>query len=216
MTWASAFCGVDNDALRKVAAIMATRSMTFWPSLLQKTYRESCARAATPASSGTFLCRPVMTLVDSHDAGPAAADVVQHRLGDLETDAQALQSGRNRPAQVVNAPRHDRYGACGGCRSLDTGVHNGLVERGLRLGLAGERGAQKPWKHDRAVYTTFSQCPLGLGVVVRQQSPEQIARRATQGHHVRNAVLGPLARYGPRRQVLRNLPQVIPATSPRR
>jgi hypothetical protein len=36
-----------------------------------------------------------MTLVDSGDAAPAAADMVQHRFGNLKPDAQALQAGRD-------------------------------------------------------------------------------------------------------------------------
>jgi hypothetical protein len=47
---------------------------------------------------------------------PAAADMVQHCLGDFEPDSQALQAGGNRSPQIVNAPGHDRHGVrASGC-----------------------------------------------------------------------------------------------------
>jgi hypothetical protein len=57
---------------------------------------------------GSLLRCPVMALIDPRDARAAPADVVQYRLGDFETDAQAPQAGGNRSPQIVNAARYNR------------------------------------------------------------------------------------------------------------
>ena len=39
---------------------------------------------------GTLLLCPVVPLINPHHASPASAQMVQHRLGDLEAHAEAL------------------------------------------------------------------------------------------------------------------------------
>ena len=45
-----------------------------------------------------------MPLIYSDYASSASAQMVQHRLGDFEADAEAPQPCRKRPAQVMQAP----------------------------------------------------------------------------------------------------------------
>ena len=47
---------------------------------------------------------PVVPLINSHYASSASAQMVQHRLGDFEAHAEALQPCRERPAQVMQPP----------------------------------------------------------------------------------------------------------------
>jgi hypothetical protein len=49
-----------------------------------------------------------------------------------------LWAGRNRPAQIVNAPGHDRRGACAGCQSVNTATP--ALSTALRLRAPSERG----------------------------------------------------------------------------
>jgi hypothetical protein len=49
-----------------------------------------------------------MTLIGARNASAGATDMVQNRLGDFEPDAGALQTNRNRSAQIVHVPRHKR------------------------------------------------------------------------------------------------------------
>jgi hypothetical protein len=75
-------------------------------------------------------------VVDARNAGPAAAAVVQNRLGDFEPDAQVLQAGGNRSPQIVNASRYYR---------------RGLVpyrRRGSGMGI-GDVLLNKPWRCTR-------------------------------------------------------------------
>jgi hypothetical protein len=65
-----------------------------------------------------------MALIDSGDAGAAAADVVEYRFCHFEPDAQTLQACRDRPAQIVNAPRRE---------ARTTGIRHGPIEG--RLGF---------------------------------------------------------------------------------
>jgi hypothetical protein len=76
---------------------------------------DHCHDVSSPCIEGrTLLDRPVMTLIDARNASAAAADMVQNRLGDFETDSQALQAGGKRSPQIVNAPRYNRSGARAG------------------------------------------------------------------------------------------------------
>src|SRR6516165_4675668 len=50
-----------------------------------------------------FLC-PIVPLINPDYASSASAQMVQHRLGDFETHAEALQPCREGPAQVMQPP----------------------------------------------------------------------------------------------------------------
>ena len=53
---------------------------------------------------GAFLLCPIVLLINPDHASAASAQMVQHRLGDFEAHAEALQPCRKRPAQVVQPP----------------------------------------------------------------------------------------------------------------
>jgi hypothetical protein len=62
------------------------------------------AAARRCADRGAFLLCPIVPLINPDDATSAPAQMVQHRLGDFETHAEALQSCREGPAQVMQPP----------------------------------------------------------------------------------------------------------------
>jgi hypothetical protein len=48
-----------------------------------------------------FLLCPIVPLVDPNYASPAPAQMIQHRLGDFDARAKALQPRRQCPAQIM-------------------------------------------------------------------------------------------------------------------
>src|SRR5579884_2321593 len=55
--------------------------------------------------SGTLLGGPVVSLVDARHSAPRTADMIENGLGDLEANTQALKTSRDRPPDIVGAPR---------------------------------------------------------------------------------------------------------------
>ena len=53
---------------------------------------------------GALLLCPVVPLINPDYASAASAQMIQHRLGDFEAHAEALQPCRKRPAQVMQPP----------------------------------------------------------------------------------------------------------------
>src|SRR5262252_5032884 len=53
---------------------------------------------------GAFLLCPIVPLIDSNYTSPTSAQMIQHRLGDFEAHAEALQPCGEGPAQVVQPP----------------------------------------------------------------------------------------------------------------
>jgi hypothetical protein len=53
---------------------------------------------------GAFLLRPIVPLINPDYASSASAQMVQHRVGDFEAHAEALQSRRYCPSQIMQPP----------------------------------------------------------------------------------------------------------------
>src|SRR5689334_3324263 len=88
------------------------RALESWSSGLERHHGAASLRTfdqghdvSTPSiQGGTLLCGPLVSLVDPNDPGPASGDVVEHRLRHLQPHPEALQSGRQGSAQVMQAP----------------------------------------------------------------------------------------------------------------
>src|SRR5580693_6341046 len=54
-----------------------------------------------------LLISPFVALIDAHDPGAAAGDMVENGLRDLKPNTKLLQPRRHRSAKVVKAPVFD-------------------------------------------------------------------------------------------------------------
>jgi hypothetical protein len=82
----------------------------------------------------TLLSCPIVTLIHAGDAATTAADVIQNRFGDLESDAKPLQTGCDGAAQVVHAPESERRWRCTRrCSGFGARIHDRCVERTFRF-----------------------------------------------------------------------------------
>ena len=107
-----------------------------------------------------FLLCPIVPLINPDYASAASTQMVQHRLGDFEAHAEALQPCRKRPAQVVQPPAGNT-----GC-----GVERRLRFRPAAKGrsaLAGEDASFR--KLVRALGEGIRTLDPDLGKVVRAQ-----------------------------------------------
>ena len=78
-----------------------------------------------------LLCLPIMSLIDARNSTLRTADVVQHRLGYLETDTQSLKTRSDCAPQIVSPPRRNFRAPL---RNL---VHR-FIEAALGLGKTGD------------------------------------------------------------------------------
>ena len=127
-------------------------------------------------------------LINPDHASAASAQMVQHRLGDFEAHAEALQPRRKRPAQVVPPPAGNT--GCG-------------VERRLRF---------RPAAKGRSAHAREDECQLrplvralDIPGPVGREGVQKLACWLAQRYEMRNAVLGSRGWYRPGRQVFRKL-----------
>jgi hypothetical protein len=93
------FCGVRLPALR----IVPGRTFGEWQPLScrQPAFRRGEKVRRPCVECGAFLLCPIVPLIDSDYASPTSAQMIQHRLGDFEAHAEALQPCCERPAQIM-------------------------------------------------------------------------------------------------------------------
>ena len=83
---------------------------------------------------GAFLLCPIVPLIYPDYASPTSAQMIQHRLGDFETDAEALQPCRKRPAQVMQPPAGNTRRGVRALTSLSTSRRSVFrARRGRRM-----------------------------------------------------------------------------------
>jgi hypothetical protein len=71
--------------------------------------------AAPSVERRPLFISETMPLINSHNSAPGAGDVSEDGLDRLQAGAEALKAGRNRAAEIVNAPGRDRRaGSLGG------------------------------------------------------------------------------------------------------
>jgi hypothetical protein len=136
---------------------------------------------------------PIVPLVDASNPAAAPADVVQH--------ASVTSRRRPRSCKPVATVRRKSctdHAASGAAVVPDAAAAFARASV-MALSRPGEGRGQDARQCEPAGPTTIRHCLL------RPVSGSKLRRRSrvwsAQGHDMRNTVLGPLARYGPDRQV---------------
>ena len=95
-----------------------------------------------------FLLCPIVPLINPNYASSASAQMVQHRLGDFEAHAEALQPCRKRSAKAMQLPTGNTR--CGVERRLSLSISRPILARWRALKIISDEPAMSVLNARRA------------------------------------------------------------------